>query len=202
MKKKESKLIRVTTVLDFVESKWKEFWWRKVGFEVADKVSRESASFGTGVHNHVEAFLKDECGYPSEPNPSEKCASAILTYLDSRKITPLFDTYKDSLEVEVKDKELGLIGHYDYAALVDGKPTIIDFKTSNQMRKSFPLQKAAYAKMATNQLGITINDGLTIRAHWNKEKQEVDFEDKEYKELLTNYWPIFNSALDVYKYFR
>lgn len=201
-KKKEPKLARVTSVLDFVESQWKEYWWRKVGFEAADKIGRDSAGFGTGVHSQVEAYLRDECGFPSDSNPTEKCAAAILTYLESKKIEPLFDSYEKSLEIEVKDIELGLIGHFDYAAKVDGVPTIIDFKTSNKMRKSFPLQKSAYAKMATKQLGIPINDGLTIRAHWDKDKQEVEFEEKEYKELLTHYWPIFNSCLDVYKYFK
>ncbi len=88
------------------------------------------------------------------------------------------------------------------AALVDGQPCIVDFKTSNKMRKSFPLQKAAYAKMANAQLGVKIDRGLTIRSHWNKEKQEVEFEVKYYDNLIKKYWPKFKACLDCWKYFN
>lgn len=196
------KPIRVTSVLDFVESKWKEYWWRKVGFEEADKVSKESSSFGTRVHKLIEGALKNEIIInPESQVPEEKCATDIILWLEYNNVIPLFGSYEKSLEIQVEDKKLGLVGHFDYAALFNGVPTIVDFKTSNKMRKSFPLQKAAYAKMATEQLGITIDNGITLRAHWNKETQSVEFEMKEYDNLIKKYWPVFKDCLSVYKYF-
>ncbi len=197
---KEYKLIRVTSVLDYVESKWKEYWWRKVGFEAADKIGKESAAFGTSVHSLVESSLLD-VAIPAETNEQLMCANSILNYLVENKIEPLFGTYDKSLEIEVSDKKLGLVGHFDYAAMIDGEPYIVDFKTSNQMRKSFPLQKAAYAKMANKKFKVKIDKGLTIRSHWNKETNAVDFEVKKYDNLMKKYWPIFNGCLDTYKYF-
>lgn len=200
MSKRTHQLIRVTSVLDYVESKWKEFWWRKVGFEAADKIGRDSAEFGRSVHSLIEASLK---GMNIEPESEEQalCANAVLEYLQKNGITPLFETYDKSLEIEVVDKKLGLVGHFDYAANVNGVPTIIDFKTSNKMRKSFPLQKAAYAKMTNTQFGTKIDQGLTLRSHWDKEEKKVVFEDKLYPNLIKKYWPLFKMCLSLYVYF-
>ncbi len=168
------KLVRVTQVLNFCESAWKEYWFRSIGFEAADKISKESAEFGTKVHKLVEQDLLEPVGL--EVTPEGQCAAKILSYIKEYRIVPLFHVWPDSLEVEVSDKKLGLIGHFDMAALICGEAYIVDFKTSNKMRKSFPLQKAAYAKMANKMFGVKINKGLTIRSHWNKEKQGVEFE--------------------------
>lgn len=197
---REYKPIRVTSVLDFVESKWKEYWWRKVGFEAADKIGKDSAEFGTRVHKLVEQALMEQITGSEQVNEA-RCSNVILGWLLCNSVTPLFGSYEKSLEIKVEDKKLGLIGHFDYAALVDGVPTIVDFKTSNQMRKSFPLQKAAYAYMANKMFGCKIDQGLTIRAHWNKETQQVEFETKLYTNLIKKYWPKFKMCLDIYKYF-
>lgn len=201
--KKEPKLIRVTSVLSFVESAWKEYWWRSVGFEAADKISKDSAEFGTSVHRLVQSTLE---GMNIEPESNEQmlCANAILEYLQKIDAKPMFETWDKSLEIEVKDVILGLVGHFDGAVIIDGVPTIIDFKTSNKMRKSFPLQKAAYAKMLNKKLNgvVEVDTGLTIRSHWNKETQQVDFEIKEYKNLMKTYWPKFKACLDCWKYFN
>lgn len=198
--KRKQQFIRVTSVLDYVESKWKEYWWRKVGFEAADRIGKDSAAFGTRVHQLIGEVLLGETVIDGN-SPEEKCAFEVLQYLGVNKVTPLFKEYHNSLEIEVSDKKLGLVGHFDFAALVNGVPCIIDFKTSNQMRKSFPLQKAAYAKMANKQFGIKIDTGITLRSHWNPETQTVEFEEKIYHNLIKTYWPLFNNCLSIYKYF-
>ena len=198
---KKRSLVRVTAVLSYIESAWKEYWFRKVGFEEADKVSKESSEFGTRVHKIVEESLLND--HPIEARTAEeKCALRIFDYLLEHDIKPLFDSYEQSLEVEVKDTKLKLIGHFDMAASWGGVPFIVDFKTSGKMRKSFPLQMAAYAKMANKMFKTKINDGLCLRAHWNKETKEVEFEYKVYNKLITKYWPIYNAGLKVYWYFN
>ena len=193
------KPVRVTTVLNWLESHWKEWWWRSVGFEAADKITKESSEFGTKVHLLIEGILTEEVNINIESEVSEEqCAIAVVLWLEQNKVTPAInDNYKDSLEVKVEDAKLNLIGHFDYIAKIDGVVYIIDFKTSNKMRKSFPLQKAAYAKMC----GIYANAGITIRSHWNKETNKVDFEVATYPDLKP-YWKVFKAALDCYKYFN
>ena len=86
---KPKKLIRVTSVLDFVESKWKEYWWRKVGFEAADKISKDSAEFGTKVHKLIENLLVNK-GYLGAESNVLNCASKVTQYLEDNGIKPLF----------------------------------------------------------------------------------------------------------------
>lgn len=197
---RERKAIRATAVLDYLESKWKEYWYRSVGFAAADKIGKESAEFGTRVHRKIESILLGEGSNGESATPEDLCAQEVILWLDRSHVFPLFGTWKDSLEIEVQDKKLGLIGHFDMAATIDGMPCIVDFKTSNKMRKSFPLQKAAYAKMANKQLGVDIDYGVTVRSHWNKEAKKVEFEVKTYENLVKKYWPIFKSGLEFYKY--
>lgn len=200
---KERKPVRVTAVLSFVESAWKEYWFRSIGFEAADKITKESSAFGTSVHKKIEQALKNEIVlHPESNDPEDLCAVAAIMYLEEQGFKPLFDTYDASMEIEVEDKDLGIIGHFDYAAIKNNRPYIVDFKTSKAMRKSFPVQKAAYAVMANNQLNSSIDDGVTIRVHWNKETQEVEVEGKEYSGLTSFYWPIFKDCLSVYNYFN
>lgn len=197
--KREYKLVRVTSVLNWIESNWKEFWWRSIGFEAADKIGKESAEFGTLVHKKIgDNLLGNE---HQDESPSSLCAHAVWNWLNENDFLPFFDDWNSSLEIEVKDTKLGLIGHFDCVAIKDGVTYIIDFKTSNKMRKSFPLQKAAYARMTNKQFGIKIDKGITIRSHWDKEKECVEFEVKQYDNLTTKYWKLFKSCLEIYKYF-
>lgn len=198
---RKRKPIRVTSVLSFVESEWKQWWWRKVGFEVADKITEESSAFGTRVHKLIEGILKDEVKVDIDSEvPEEKCAIEVVLWMEQNKMKPFTnDSYAESLEVEVEDKKLNLIGHFDFVAEWKGKSYIVDFKTSNKMRKSFPLQKSAYAKMLSKN-SICVDDGLTIRSHWDAEKKAVEFEVKEYNGLK-KYWKVFKSCYDVYCYF-
>lgn len=198
---KKYKPIRVTSVLSWIDSNWKEFWYRQVGFDEADKISKESAEFGTRVHKIIEQGSTGQVPFEVIKTPEDACADVILRWLDENEVEPLFGDYGSSMEVEVNDETLGLIGHFDLAAKIKNIPYVIDFKTSNKIRASFPLQKAAYAKMANKQFGSMIDDGITLRSHWDKEKQKVDFEVKYYENLNKKYWPLFLMCLEIYKYF-
>ncbi len=76
---------------------------------------------------------------------------------------------------------------------------IVDYKTASKMKREFPLQKAAYAKMLEKH-GLDVNDGVTIRIDRDPQANK-QFELKEYHNLKENYWPIFKKGLEVYQYF-
>ncbi len=103
--KKVAKLIRVTSVLSYVESAWKEYWWRSVGFEAADKISKESAEFGTSVHKLIETALTHS-NTAFDVSPESACAYKVIQFIYENQITPLIGTWEDSLEIEVKDTKL------------------------------------------------------------------------------------------------
>lgn len=184
--------IRVTEVLDFVNSKWKEHWWRKVGFEKADAVSKQSRELGTKVHKVIEDYLNNCLEIEQHGELELELGDLVIQWLETNQIKPLY------IEFTLEDKKLGLIGHVDLIAEYNKEPVVIDWKTSKKHGVEFALQKAAYAKMANKQLGLNIKKGITVRI--DKEAKRLDV--KEYENLVSKYWSIFLYCLKVYKYFR
>lgn len=187
------KPIRVTSVLSFVNSSWKEFWFRKVGIEAADQISKESREFGTKVHELIECYLKTGNTDFSSIDASQdhmECADLVISWLKENKVKPLH------IEVLLKDSSLNLIGHADLIAQIGNEIVVIDWKMSNSHRKEYVLQKAAYAHMAKPTLKLYVDKGITVRV--DKETKALDV--KEYTNLK-KYWKIFRQCLDVYKYF-
>jgi hypothetical protein len=106
--------------------------------------------------DHVEELME---GLPEETHPG---CFAFLSWW--RSVAPL-----EAVESEriVYSKRLFYCGTCDLFALVDGRPTVIDFKTGSGFYEDQPLQLAAYAMAIEEELGIEIQDGWII--HLDKE---------------------------------
>lgn len=205
LKKVKSPYIRVTSVLGFLDSAWKEYWYKNLAkscsnpMEEADRIGKESGAFGTAVHEIVEAHLLK---HPLEKvyTPRQlQCAGTLIQWLTEAGAEVLMVDGRPAIEFEVVSESLGLIGHLDAVLTIDGTPWLIDWKTSSKMRKTFPLQKAAYAKMLQIQYGINVNDGATLRVDRDP-SVAAQFEVKEYHGLLDVYWDVYKSGLDFYSF--
>lgn len=206
-KREKSPYVRVTSVLSFVDSSWYQYWIKGLAakcpnpVEEAERITEESAAFGTAVHKIVESYLRNEILSETYTPRQLECAGHIIEWLKQTGAKPWMIEGKPAIEFEVVSDKLGLIGHFDAVLNIGGIPWIADFKTSSKMRKGFPLQKAAYAKMLQLQYGIAVNDGVTIRVDRDP-AAEPQFELKEYHELQSKYWPVFKAALDTYSYYN
>lgn len=206
VKREKSKYIRVTTVLGFLDSAWKEYWYKGLAkkcsnpFEEADRIGDESAAFGTAVHKIVEDYLLGkDVGEFWIDDRAHVCAGTLIKWIKEVGATPLMIEGKPAIEFEVKSDELGLIGHFDGVFLIAGTLWLIDWKTTSKLRKTHPLQKAAYAKMLQMQYGITVNDGATLRVDRDP-SADTQFEAKEYHGLLDTYWDVYKAGLDFYSF--
>lgn len=165
----------------------------------AERIGRETAEFGTCVHKIIENHLtnkEDATIYTARKN---ECANHVIQWLKETKAELVDIGGIPSIEFEVVDDDLKLIGHFDGLFKINGTLWIVDYKTASKMKKEFPLQKAAYAKML-EKYGLDVNDGVTIRIDRDPSAKK-QFELKEYHNLKENYWPIFKKGLDVYQYF-
>lgn len=194
MKTKKPSYIRVTSVLSAVDAEWYKYWVKSVGVEEAERISKESAEFGTLVHKDVQLYLENS-GLLLSTDRVHECSGHIIDWLREQKVKPLY------IEQELIDKKLGLIGHCDLLAEINGHNYIVDFKTSKKIGKSYPLQLAAYSYMAEKQFKIKIDNGVIVRTP-NDPKAEPQFEVQEYHNLKKQFWPIFRDCLSVYKYFK
>ncbi len=181
----------VTTVLKILNkpaiSKWANF----MGFKrirIKD-VLEKSSVIGTTVHQAIECFLMKKylifipSIYIDKP--------LLMMYMDkfiswykAHEIKPIF------MERKFISNEYG--GTVDFYGEVDGKKTILDFKTSKNIYSSMFLQLGAYCKMLeennleVQQVGIVIvNDNKCYSKFLTREE-------------LTPYIETFNLLLPLF----
>lgn len=202
-RKVKSEYARVTSVLGSLNTEWKYYWAKSVGFEECERISRESTSFGRQVHSIVENHLVKK---PLEKESTERekfCGNLLIKWIEEAGFSNFLLNEKPSIEVELKSEKYKLIGHADCFGSFKNDPTlwVIDWKTSKEVRIEYPLQLAAYAYMLEEQYGLVCNDGVIIRTP-SDPNAKIQFEPKEFHNLREKYWPVFLDGLRVYNYFH
>ncbi|MDI6820954.1 MAG: PD-(D/E)XK nuclease family protein [Patescibacteria group bacterium] len=113
--------------------------------------TKEGASIGKEAHNWIETYIKakiENTVAPASPQ-DEKVYSSVQAFLKweaEHKIEWL------ASEIPLASVIHTFAGTVDAVAIVDGKLSIIDFKTSNQMSDAYGLQTAAYCILLNENL--------------------------------------------------
>lgn len=137
----------VTNVLKLLSEDGIRIWRNKVGESVADHISSEATKIGTEYHRLIEKFLTD--GTIDKTN-SLYARAHFYNILESGELFNI--TNIQGLEIPLWSDDLRVAGTCDCVAEYDGKPTIIDFKTSSKKKTTnyilgYYMQAAAYAHM-------------------------------------------------------
>lgn len=166
----------ITTVLSWFSAQSIMEWRKKVGAEVANKITTQASRSGTSVHQMAEDHLNNLEWKTKKTMPFD-----IETFL---KIKPVLDQRVDNVYVQehpMYSDHLGLAGTVDCICEFDGKLSIVDFKTSRQsmigdkygkLEKYFR-QAAGYAVMFEERYKIAINSLVIIAAISDKSRPEV-----------------------------
>jgi len=149
----------VTTVLAEHTKKGIQEWRARVGEVEANKVSRQSATWGTRFHTITEKYLQNNLtGGDLSLWDYEmfKVANPVLDRIDNIR----------AQEVALWSHHLRLAGRVDCIAEFDGKLSVIDFKTARREKdldhiQHYFMQAAAYAIMFEERTKIPVNR-LTI----------------------------------------
>ena len=145
----------VTTVLSNYKKEGIIQWRKRIGEEQANKISTQASRRGTKVHKLCENYLNNEDAIFESYTPDN-----IVMF---KSIQPILD----ELEVVYAQERTLFSHHLKTAGRVDcvgkfrGKPHIIDFKTSNKLKKwewidNYFMQGAAYSVMWEEMTGIPI----------------------------------------------
>lgn len=154
----------VTTVVNYGEKPWLDQWRKSLGKTKADKEQQRCSERGTSVHLMCERFLKNEDGsaiIQSQPRDHVKLFNQIKFAIKDR-------VQNIRLQEKVLWSEiLGIAGRADLIAEYDGELSVIDFKTSNNLKQEdsiehYFVQSTAYALMVEEMYGITINNIVVI----------------------------------------
>lgn len=181
-----NKIPSVTSIL----SKTKDIshllaWRKRIGEAKAKQITEESAGLGTTVHSHLEAYVLGQ-ERPGGNNYGRLMAKRMA------------DTVIQNGFIHV-DEVWGVESHLNYdtmwAGTTDcigvfkGKPSIIDFKTTNKPKKiewieDYFLQLCAYSMAHDKTFGTNIDRAVIFMCSRDCEYQQFEiggYEMEEYK---------------------
>ena len=167
-------------------------WARKTAIQGEDpnKVRDKAAEIGTIAHKMIEWHLKNkdpDNKWLAEYAPADvdKAENAFLAYLD----------WESQHDVKVVKSEEKLVsekykygGTLDFVAKVDGKLSLIDFKTSNGLYVEHKIQVAAYEYLYYE------NHGDHLKVHLLQLTKEGEFNYHPLNKLDT-YFEVFKHLL-------
>ena len=158
----------ITTLLSALSKAGIQAWRKRVGETEANRISTKASRQGTAVHSLCEQYIKNEEGFLTESMPH------LVEMFES--IQPLLDRIDNVHVTEgaLYSDDLQLAGRTDLIAEFDGKPAIIDYKTSRRIKTwsmchSYFMQGAFYAHAYEERTGIPINNIVIIMAVENEE---------------------------------
>ena len=184
--------IRLPSVTTVIGAKSKEAilaWRKKVGEEVANKISKRATSRGTNVHTLCERYLNNEPLGMIMPDALEmfKPLKPVLNRINNIHYQ----------EQALWSKKLGMAGRTDCIGEFDGVLSVIDFKTSRRIKTkedidNYFAQCVAYACMYEELVGQGIDQIVVIMAVDNE--QPLVFIEKTSDHL--------NTLLEYIKFYR
>jgi len=149
----------ITTMLGHQEKPWLEDWRTSLGREKADKETKRATERGDAIHKLIEIYLNNKLtfditkGYHSEYIAGFNQVKLRLNKVDNIRAQEVA-LYSDTLKVA---------GRIDCIAEYDGVLSVVDFKTSTNMKNEnmihdYFLQTTAYAIMWAEVTGEPIED--------------------------------------------
>lgn len=138
----------VTTILDAYPKPSFFYDWLKANGQNADDIRDSAAESGSKVHQAIDDYNKDVEIYWADEN-----GKAQYTLLEWKMICKAMEFLKlpnvqlIATEAAYVSDTLGYGGTIDCIAEVDGKVTLIDFKTSNYVSDQHWIQLECYYKM-------------------------------------------------------
>lgn len=150
----------------------------------------EAADIGTQAHNWIESYLRGENpDWPEHENVRKSCEAAV-------KWTDLHHWETVEVEKQIYHPKYGYAGILDWWVLIDGVPSIPDWKTSKYIYPSYHYQTAAYLKAVEYEMDVRIEDRWILRI----DKNTGEFEDRRLRrKTLAGDFRCFNGALELYK---
>lgn len=97
----------------------------------------ERANVGNAVHGWVETWSEDGFDYPPLGHDAQQCVDRFLDFIAEHAFAPIHS------EVTVWSEKHEYAGTFDWIAMLDGKMTLGDTKTSRKLHEEHRMQLAA-----------------------------------------------------------
>lgn len=156
----------VNQVTDLIPKEWLIKWYRKVGFEEADRISKTSREHGTNIHELFDRFWKGDLKQDDLSELERNFVRSMATWSREKNVQVLHS------EPHLESKLHKFHGSPDLITKVEDYNSMTDYKVKDK----YPdyktiLNEAGYAIMAEEMFGIKI-DKITI-LNFNKETGDM-----------------------------
>ena len=160
----------ITTILgEFSKASIQE-WRKRVGETEANKISGKASRRGTSLHSVCEAYIQNEEKYLNGETPH------IVELF--KTIEPILERVDNihGVELALYSDHFGVAGRTDLIAEFDGVLSVIDYKTSNKLKKkewceSYFAQGAFYGVAYEELTKIPVPQVVIIMAVENEHPQ-------------------------------
>ena len=160
----------ITTVLGELSKAAIQKWRKRVGETEANKISGKASRRGTKLHSVCEAYIQNKEKYLNGETPHIvelfKTIEPILERVDNVQ----------GVELALYSEHFGIAGRTDCIAEFDGVLSVIDYKTSNKIKKKewcekFFAQGAFYGIAYEELTSIPVPQVVIIIAVENEQPQ-------------------------------
>lgn len=185
-----SKVPSVTTILSKTSPPEKmealQNWRNAIGHDRAQAITTEAANRGTRMHSYLEHYVKtgEMKDLPGNPFAQPSWFMAAQVILEG------FAQVNEVWGVEVPVYYSGLYaGTTDSVGVHSNKPSIMDYKQTNKLKKreyisDYFIQLAAYAQAHNNMHGTDIKRGVILMCQQPKELSPGVFDTPVYQEFI------------------
>ena len=160
----------ITTVLSELNKAAISAWRKRVGETEANKISGKASRRGTRLHSVCEKYIQNKEKFLNGETPHIvelfKTIEPILERVDNIQ----------GVELALYSDHFGIAGRTDCIAEFDGTLSVIDYKTSNKIKKkewceSYFAQCSFYANAYRERTGIRVPQVVIIIAVENEQPQ-------------------------------
>lgn len=186
----------VTTILNMLSKPALIPWAWKLGTQGIDyrKYRDDKADIGTLAHAYIMAHHKGEKVDDScySKDQIDQAANSLLSYYEWEKghtIKPLL------IEEILISKEYGYGGTPDLVCILDGKLTLLDFKTGKGIYEEMHYQVGGAYRKLVEEAGHKVEQVIIL----NIPRSEDESFKVQYVNNFENNWQIFFCCLQIYK---
>ena len=174
------KVPSVTTILSATKDRrFLDNWRRRVGEKEADRIMQQASTVGTEMHQVLEYTLTGQ-GYYNDMDEGAKPRRMAQVILDNLKLDEIWG---NEISLQYNNQ---FAGTADLTAVAYGKPSIVDFKQSNRIKKEewvedYKLQLGAYYLAHTANYG-PIEQGVIAMCSRDLQYQEFKLSEADLRE--------------------
>lgn len=169
-------------------------WANNLGLEGIDssKYTDEAAAVGTLAHALIQAHLQGDkvdtdLFSPIQVDLAENAVLSFYEWASRHNIEPII------CEKPMVSEKLRFGGTVDCYCMLDGKPTLLDFKTGKAIYDEYFVQTSAYRELLLEH-GHPVEEIKILRV--GRDETE-GFEERSITDS-TKYFKIFQNLLDIY----